>query len=213
MPNHETPNAIEIMASLERDAFLAAEYVTRLQVALDIVSALLAAAGASLLLVSLASFSGQDRFKAVAAQLVIGLTVLLWAPIAALFWRLRVQRRPVSPEREFRELLDSIPETGSRPIASWKRVNLELAGMDQELARIEEDPALRQRIIASYAMSRLSLLGPLAATGIALAGACLFAAVLAGAGLAITLQLLALPAVAVLAMALVWAPRRPGSQR
>jgi hypothetical protein len=210
MANHEKPNAIEIMASLERDAFLAAEYVARLQLALDIGGALLAAAGTSLLFVSLLSLSGPDRLKAVAAQLAIGLTVLLWAPMAALFWRFRLQRRPQSPEREFREVLDRFPETGSRPIASWKRVNLELAGMDQELAEIEKNAVLRQRIIASYALSRLSVLGPLAATGVAVAGACLFAAVIAGAGLSITLQLLALPAVAMLAMALVSAPRPRG---
>lgn len=206
-------NAIESMASLERDAFLAAEYVTRVQIALDICSSLMAAAGAGLLLVSLVAFSGQDRLKAIAAQLVIGLTVLLWAPVAAMFRRLRSQRRPVSPEREFRELLDRFPETGSRPISSWRRVNLELAGMDQELERIDQDSALRQRIIACYALSRLSLFGPLAAVGISLAGACHFAAVFAGAGLTITLELLALPAVAMLAMALVSVPHRSGRQR
>jgi hypothetical protein len=140
MPNHEKSNAIEMTSALEKDAVLGAEYVTRLQIVLDIDGSLLAAAGASLLLVSLVSFSGPDRFEVVAAQLAIGLTVLLWAPMAALFWRLRLQRLPESPEREFRELLDRFPETGSRPISSWKRVNLELVGMDQGLARIEEDP-------------------------------------------------------------------------
>lgn len=196
-------NAIEVLAALERDAFACAAYVSRFQFGLNVLAGLLAACGFGLLSVSLAVLLGSDLIKASAFQVTVSLTALLWAPLAILMTRLVKRPGARNPEREFRTFLDQLPDTASRPVVWGGKTNMVLAGMDEELRRIAGNPGLRQHIIVSFGLRRLNLGLPLMAVGLALAGVSTYCSAVVGAGLSATLQLLILPAVAVVVLGLV----------
>ena len=193
------PNAIEIMAQLEGDAFVCARDVATVQLFLNIVASLMGSLGLGLLLVSVATLTGWDVVRFRPFQVTLVVAVLLWAPLAILMIRLTRQRSRGTPETEFRAFLDRFPGTAGRPV-QWSKINYSLRGMDDELLRIYDDPGLRQRIVASFGLRNITLGLPLVMVGLALAGATGFTVIVAAGSMTTTVNLLILPVLSLVAL-------------
>ena len=191
--NNREASAIELMSALERDAFVCAEDVSRVQLFLNVVSGLLAGVGLGLLLVSAGTLAGVDAVRSRPFQVTLAVSVLSWTPLALLMTRLTRRPSRPTPEHEFRSFLDRFPGTAGRPVV-WSKTNYGLRGMDDEIRQIDDDQELRRRIIAAFGLRRFNLGLPLAAVGVVLAGACAFTLVVAGGAMAATVNLLMLPA-------------------
>lgn len=191
-------HAIEMMAALERDAFVCVEDVGRLQLVLNIAGGLAAAVGLSLLLVTAANLTGLGVVRARPFQVTLALAVLSWAPLTMLLTRLSRRRTRLSPEQEFRAFLDQYPGTLGR--VGWSTINYGLRSLEDELKQITGDTALRRRLVAAFGLRRLRVGLPLAALGLGLAGACTFTVAVAGGSMAATLNLLLLPGLGLAAL-------------